>query len=729
LLNQIQFPKSKSYRTGSANEPLKFYLDCLSIAKECDLLLGYFSSAAINVLSLGFAQFIYRGGKMRVVANHILSEEDKAAIIAGKKKGVQIPFDLEDIRSIRAGLDEYGKHFFKCLAYLISNDRIEIKIVKPKSKGIAHYKEGVFRDENDSVSFSASCNFTAFGLLENAESLNCVLSSDSQSSADKINEDEDYFNEIFDGNAEHLEYLDAEDIIAAIKEEFAGQESITELLVEEAELIRKKNKLFNSEQLAGHISDLENVINQIASEPRFPYSTGAMDYQIEAYNNWVKNGYAGLFAMATGTGKTITSLNCVLNLYSQKRAYHFIILVPSIALLNQWEIEVSKFNFKNILKVGGGNNWETSFADYCSNYRFGIKPNLCIIAVNDTFASTKFQKYYKYIVKEFLFIADEAHNLGSNSFIEILKKVNPEKRIGLSATPKRVYDPKGTDFLNSFFKDQEPYCYNFSMARALQENRLTNYYYYPKIVQLNPEEQEEYNKISKELLKYFDFENGSFKDYPIVETLLLKRKRIIHKAEGKLSLFKEILKALKDQNKLKYVFTYVPEGYDSADGESKLLYQFLREAYEFDPTLKLSSYTSQDSNHSDILFEFEKGIINIIFAMKMLDEGIDVPRTEIGIFASSTGNPRQYIQRRGRLLRNHKDKAFATIYDMVVIPRKNDIDPSFYNVERNLLKTELNRVAYFASLAINAKDTINELKDICTGYDLDVNVLIQEIKE
>ncbi|WP_285056641.1 DEAD/DEAH box helicase family protein [Pedobacter ginsengisoli] len=729
MLNQISFPKSKSYRSGSEFEPLKFYLDCLSNSKEFDLLLGYFSSAAINVLSLGFARFIYNEGKMRIIANHILSEKDKAAIIAGKNKDVQIPFDLEDIKSIRDGLDEYGEHFFKCLAYLIANDRIEIKIVKPKSKGIAHYKDGIFRDGNDSLSFHASCNFTAFGLLENAESLNCFLTSDGEASRYKIKEDQIYFDEIFDEKAALLEYLDVDSISTIIKDEFYNGYDLKELLVEEVDLIRKKNEIFSNDLLASYINDLEFELEKMSNKPKFPYVTGAMDYQIEAYNNWVKNGYAGLFAMATGTGKTITALNCVLNLFNQIQTYHFMILVPSVALLNQWESEVLKFNFKNILKVGGGNIWEMAFADYCSNYKYGIKPNLCIIAVNDTFASAKFQKYYKYIAKTFLFIADEAHNLGSNSFVDILQKINPEKRIGLSATPKRVYDPKGTDFLNSFFKDHEPYCYNFSMARALEENRLTNYYYYPKIVQLDSEEQEEYNKISRELLKYFDFENIKFKDNPIVETLLLKRKRIIHKAKGKLSIFKEILKELKDKNKLKYVFAYVPEGFDAYGEESNLLYQFLKEAHRFDPNLKLSSYTAKDANHSDILFEFEKGIINIIFAMKMLDEGVDVPRTEIGIFASSTGNPRQYIQRRGRLLRNHKDKAFATIYDMVVIPRKNDIDPSLYNIERNLLRTELNRVAYFASLAINAKYTINELKDICTIYDLDVNILIQEIKE
>ena len=74
-------------------------------------------------------------------------------------------------------------------------------------------------------------------------------------------------------------------------------------------------------------------------------------------------------------------------------------------------------------------------------------------------------------------------------------------------------------------------------------------------------------------------------------------------------------------------------------------------------------------------------------------------------FASSTGNPRQFIQRRGRLLRKHEDKAFATIYDMVVIPRLNDNNVELYKMERNLVHNELRRVGYFASLALNFYDS------------------------
>ncbi|MBB2147367.1 DEAD/DEAH box helicase family protein [Pedobacter gandavensis] len=729
MLNQIKFPKSKSYRTGSDHEPLKFYLDCLSNAKQFDLLLGYFSSAAINVLSLGFAQFIYKGGKMRIVANHILSEKDKEAIISGKNKDIQIPLDLTDIKNLKASLDEYGCHFFKCIAYLIANECIDIKIVKPKSKGIAHYKSGVFTDENHAISFQASCNFTAFGLLENAESLNCFLSSDSEGSLHKTKEDQAYFDNIFNGKAEHLEYLDATDITVAIKNEFTGHETIEELLIEEADLIKKKNLFLKEEQLASHISYLEFEIEKMANEPRFPYPNGARPYQIEAYNNWKKNDYSGVFAMATGTGKTITSLNCILNEYKISGEYKIIILVPSIALLNQWEKEAKQFNFKGIVKIGGGYNWEPTLGSIVSNRLWKKKENYILIATYGSFVTDRFQKYFIKIQQDLTLIADEAHNIGAESIRKLLPNIQVKKRIGLSATPKRVYDPEGTDALNMFFNDKPSYCYEFSMEKALNDGFLTEYKYFPLIVELTAEETEKYIEISKKLLKFFDFEKGEFKKDPIVEILLLKRKNLIHKAHNKLLTFKIILRELEKQNKLHYIFTYVPEGYvytENGQGE-KLLDQFLLIGANTIPGIKMNSYTTDDSDLADILRGFSEGKIEMLFAMKMLDEGIDVPRAEVGIFCSSTGNPRQFIQRRGRLLRKHIEKAFATIYDMVVVPSQIISKSELFSMEKKLVKNELQRVAYFASLSMNYYDTKENLEEVCKKYELNLNEIINEL--
>jgi superfamily II DNA or RNA helicase len=142
----------------------------------------------------------------------------------------------------------------------------------------------------------------------------------------------------------------------------------------------------------------------------------------------------------------------------------------------------------------------------------------------------------------------------------------------------------------------------------------------------------------------------------------------------------------------------------------------------------MNSYTAEDQNLNEILRGFEDGKIELLFAMKMLDEGVDVPRAEIGIFASSTGNPRQFIQRRGRLLRKHKEKAYSTIYDMVVIPKLNGNLGELFNIERNLVKNELNRVAYFASLAMNFYDSKETLNNVCNKYNLDLDTIINELK-
>jgi superfamily II DNA or RNA helicase len=141
----------------------------------------------------------------------------------------------------------------------------------------------------------------------------------------------------------------------------------------------------------------------------------------------------------------------------------------------------------------------------------------------------------------------------------------------------------------------------------------------------------------------------------------------------------------------------------------------------------LNSYTSEDENINEILRGFSEGKIDLLFAMKMLDEGVDIPRAEVGVFCSSTGNPRQFIQRRGRLLRKHEDKAFATIYDMVVIPRIDNSASEYFNLERNMVKKELQRVAYFASLSMNFYDSRDSLMDVCNKYDLDLDRIIEEL--
>jgi len=734
MLKDCDWSVDRDYKTGSENEPLQFYLDGLANSNEFSLLLGYFSSSAINLLSVGFATFISKGGKMKMVINHLLSSIDKEAITRVEDNPFEIRvFDLTDVVSLGRVLDEYNTHFFECLAYLISEKRIEIKVIKPKNgKGIAHYKSGVFSDGQDSVGYQASCNFTYYGLSENIEQLEAFLSWENGRSNKFIRKQLELIDNYFSEKDEDVEYISVSEIEVVLKDRF-GKKDINELLVQEEQLLQKKQSLILNLKLKKTIAKLYGEIEIIRRAPRFPKGGNPRLYQIKAYENWVENDYKGMFAMATGTGKTITSLNCVLEEYKLNSKYHVIILVPSKSLLEQWINEVSQFNFLNIIVIGGGHDGIQQIPSYVSNFNAGIKKNVVIISTYLSFLSDRFFKYFVKIQNEFILIADEAHNMGAKQIKAVMSTLTIPKRIGLSATPNRKYDPSGTDAICDFFNDHPPFCYSFDMKSAMKVGGLTNYYYYPRIVNLDEDEKEDYIKISNALLKFFDFEQGKFKDSPIVEMLLLRRKTIIHQARRKISAFKEIIKELIKNEKMKYVFTYVPvgsiseENNNSDDIANKFVYQYLKAAQEVNPNLKASTYTSDSDNRSSILRSFSEGKIDMLLAMKMLDEGVDIPRAEIGIFASSTGNPREYIQRRGRLLRNHPDKKFAYIYDMIVAPIASYDNENLFRIERNMVRNELIRVAHFASLSMNFYDSKIVLQDICDRYKLDLDIMINEL--
>jgi superfamily II DNA or RNA helicase len=726
----INFPPTYKYSSDSDFIPLEFYEEAFPLAKNIDLLLGYFSSNAIKVLSRSFAEFIYNGGRMRLITNHVYSLSDYENLLNDTKlndedKVIDIFSDLSEIQK---NLSFEGKHFFDCLKYLLKKGRLELIPVKFNNVDLAHCKKMILYDGVDHIITEGSINFTLPALIKNSESFQVETPWNGNVSLRRIEEEKTNFDKIFNQAHPNYKYIDKKNIEIVINS-IGRDKDVSDLLDDSLKLNNKGYSEKVKRILKQKEERFEEKLEIINNTPKFPFPQGAREYQVEAYNEWKKKNYSGVFAMATGTGKTITSLNCLLNIYNETNFYRAIILVPSIALLNQWEEEVQSFNFNNILKVGGGNNWEKELANYSSNYSWGLKNDLVIISTYGSFVLDRFQKIFQKIQEDFLLIADEAHNMGANNIKNRLKDVKVSKKIGLSATPKRIYDPEGTIAIDSFFNDAPPYTYNFGMEKALEYGFLTGYKYYPQIVELTEEEFDEYSEISKKLLKFFDFENGKFKDDPIVEILLLKRKNIIHKASNKLSLFSSIVGELIKNNKDRYVFAYIPEGNtQSEDGDTiKILNQYLKKIHENYPSTKMNSYTAEDQNLGEILRGFEDGKIEILFAMKMLDEGVDIPRAEVGIFASSTGNPRQFIQRRGRLLRKHKDKTFATIYDMVVIPKLNSNLGELYNIERNLVQNELRRVAYFASLAMNFYDSKDTLNEVCRKYDLDLDTIINEL--
>jgi len=738
MFKDIQWPASRVYKSHSNWLPFQFYLDVLSEAKQLDLYLGYFSSTAINYLSLGFAKFISSGGTVRIIINDVLSSKDRN-ILKNIKDGklYQIPFDINNFSELYARLNDYDIHFFNCMGWLIQQGRIEIKAIRPKAgRGIAHYKSGIFSDGLDELAFSGSCNFTAAGLVNNLERLEVALGGDSAASAVRIEEDKQEFAHVFAGHADFVEYLDVEKIKEAISSNF-GKSDIDELLMQEEELLERKRADFSGVKMQDVICSTKLKIQKLLDTPCFPAGHEPFEYQKNAYHDWCKRGYKGIFAMATGTGKTITALNCLLNEYQKNDQYQAVVLVPTRILVDQWAAEAKSFKFKEIIKVGE-KAWKAAVQSKITQVSFEIPTSYIIISTYAAFNKKAFQTLLQGLDRQTIIIADEAHNVGSPLTSKLLPSLSFAKRIGLSATPKRVYDMEGSDKMEVFFEDTEPYTCTFTMEEAIDKNRLSKYFYYPYLVELQPQELEKYTEISEKLAKLFFL--GDIESNERAKSLLMDRKRIIHKAAAKLDTFRDILKKIHQQNgHFNYTLIYAPEGYYSddefpfdeefndLDEENRVVDYYARIIRRNYPDTTVTQYTSETTDKENVLKQFARGNIDMLLSMKCLDEGVDIPRTQQAIFCSSTGNPRQFIQRRGRILRRAEGKDFASIYDMVVIPSLQAPGANF-DMEQSLVKKELERVVHFAYMSMNKYTAIATFEQVCEQYNLNLDTIHLELQ-
>ena len=413
--------------------------------------------------------------------------------------------------------------------------------------------------------------------------------------------------------------------------------------------------------------------------------------------------------------------------------YKAIIVVPTQALAIQWRREVEAFNFHNIVSTYTDKDWKEILNRYITRSLLDQTKNIVIITTYATFNRKELQSFLKKVkgINTFLYIADEAHNIGSASSLRHLPDMI-HWRIGLSATPERIYDENGSEQLYSFFDTKPPeYTYRYTMKQAIEEGILCRYDYYPIFVELTSYEMDEYERISTQLRKYIDPDTGKYK--PDAEKLLLKRKRIIHKAENKKVAISQLLENLEQKHKLDYTFVFVPEGYepdyslnDTYDIKQDDIHIIDEYAQMFkEHGYSYHKYISGLDDAPDILRSFEDGDIQILLSMKCLDEGVDIPRAEHAIFCSSTGNPRQFVQRRGRVLRRSKGKDKAKIWDLIVTPP--DVLNDTNSIERNMFVGEVQRIVNFAALADNQIDILyGKLQNYCESLRIDVFAMLDK---
>lgn len=716
------------YSSGET-EPAEFFIDALLESSGFDLGLGFFSTSGFRALSFGFAYFIHRDGKMRIIVNDVLTPEDKEAIEKGTKfnpDGLIEENIINDILKLYNTLSGQDRHFFNCISWLIATKKLEIIAVTPvKSKsGIAHQKFGIFKDtQGNSVAFSGSINFSATALFKNLEAISCYKSWTRDSSdIERIKYYSELFNKIWSGKYEAVRIVPIEKVKTIIRDTFPVGD-IGDLLSEELTLltdITDNNTLPLS--LINKLNQLKRKLSKNKQTlPSLPSGNQKRPYQEIAVENWIRNDYKGLFEMATGTGKTITGLLASLKLLEKINSIVLLVLVPTISLAEQWREEVKKFNYQEIIIVSSTNpGWISELQAGLNSFKLGTIKHLVVISTYDSYKSKKFQEFYDKFPTETMLLADEAHSMGAP---ELLKRFpyNIKYRLALSATPHRHFDDSGTQKLLEFFNASEKSTFVFGMKEAIANQLLCQYKLYPHFASLNEQEYEQYIHLTKQIARRAHIAKKKFIETDVMlERMLRDRRKILNKAVSKKEIIGHIIDEMKKQGEIHHTLVYCPEGNDEEE-DNRIIDEYGK-FLAFEKGLRIAQFTSATplERRSQLLKDFDEGKIQCLLAMKCLDEGIDVKRTEIAIFVSSSTNPRQYVQRRGRVLRVHPDKPFAYLHDLIAVPPKIGMDdPKAKEVDKVILAQEFMRYREFAEDALNYVEAVTSVKEICEEYKIE----------
>lgn len=416
--------------------------------------------------------------------------------------------------------------------------------------------------------------------------------------------------------------------------------------------------------------------------------------------------------MATGTGKTITSLLAAAHVKETVDGrLALIIAVPYQHLVEQWASDIRDFGANPIMAFESRKQWQERLERQILEFNNGHRDSFVVVTTHKTFGSEPFQRILDRISgAEQMLIADEVHHLGAPNLREALPQSVP-LRLGLSATPERWYDDWGTNVLFSYFGDG--IVYEYSLKRAIDNGSLCEYYYIPHIVQLTPDEEEEYLRLSKKIARLASRMDDGLRDADLqdesgLKAALFKRARLLGTADRKLE---RLVTLFEEEESVSHTLVYCGDGSidDELAGRTKRHVDATVETLRLDRDIRARRFTARESQseRQELLTRFATGDLEALVAIRCLDEGVDVPSTRTAYILASSSNPRQFVQRRGRILRPDENKPYAVIHDFVVAPPKRvfiDEDGEEFSSERSLIRKELERVNLFAEAALNHPD-------------------------
>ena len=742
---------SGKYFSDEVNIIDKLYSPCLKWATHYVRDAGYFNSNVYHAMSEEILDFILRNRKNHItlITNIDILPSDFEAIRLGNSTPRK--FAINELQEMFDDNDLVKP--IKMLAAMVKVGQMTVYVslrqidpMTPHSQD--HSKSGYFSDGKKIVAFDGSINETfpavvrglekgnkeLFNIYEKSEVGQLNWNMFAQPIKDRLDNDckGPFPKKSGEGTIiVRISDLKKEDLPSMSDEDW-DPKNHKKRAAERSNLLFKK---------------FENIILP-KSSIKFEGESGIKlrPHQQEGVDEWEKNGFVGILEHATGSGKTITALSIIAK--HAREGYPVLVLVPSEILLKQWIEEIRKFmpsEDVNPLAVGGGNNrWKKSLGNYLDDRCYSDLLRITVAIINSARTPTFLKQTGKF--ENALVVVDECHRIGSRSFSKLCDW-KPKKTLGLSATPNRYGDPEGTDRMKKLCGEV---LHKFSLRDALRAPPpgpyLTPYVYNIETVSLSDEhdycgrddcqdcEKDDYNKRMAKITRMLNQhrkKDGTldFRNLPKnLKLMIIQAKRIIKKARDKSEICAKIISENYEvQMEKEHWLVYCEDGNQLNAVRNEIEKQNIigkNSLYEYWSRAKGAVIDGKEMKFAgeETLARW-KHTGGVMLSIACLDEGVNIEEISHGIILASSKNPRQFIQRRGRMLRLHDDKILARIWDSLVVP---DSDMK-HGDSTNYVLNEINRAKLFAEDSeggtarqelTNIRHQLN-LHDVFAGGDID----------
>lgn len=708
-LSKVEF--KTEYRSFIDDVPKDFYEPALKNAMLYQRAVGFFSSSSLVAISPGIEGLISNGGNIQLVASPKLSDEDIQAIKQGYEEREIIERALEREFDID---DEDNRESLSYLSKLIADGVLDIKIaflVTNNEIAMYHEKLGIISDDQgNAIAFSGSMNESENAFIRNYEVFDvfCSWTKDSE----RVFQKQMAFKAIWE---------DYEPGVKTIEFPVALKEKLLSAYHPNSEYLQSNYNTDNS-----FVSE-ETGEYEVKPAIYLPDDFGIRPYQEEAIREWKNNNYCGIYDMATGTGKTLTALASVEQLFKDNNnRLAVIIICPYQHLVEQWVEDIVRFGMNPIIgySTSPQKNWKKNLGQAVRSFNLHVSDDFCLVTTVDSMKTKMVYTQISQLSDDTVFVVDEAHNAGATSTRKYLP-MNIKYRLGLSATIDRHNDETGTDVLKNYFGKK---CIEYSLRDAIENKMLTPYYYHPVVVYLDEDELVEYLNLTAIIVRNLMKKNGKvhFSDY--VKRLLIKRARIVAGARNKIAALRNEIMPYRDDN---YILVYcgatkidIPEDESEIDSELdqiKVVADLLGNQLD----MKVGRFTSLESAQQRVQIRrmFAEGKqLQTLVAIKCLDEGVNIPSIKTAFILASSTNPKEYIQRRGRVLRKFPGKNRAEIYDFITLPFPAEsigsMKSEIVGSSKGLVKRELIRMMDFAEIADNPSEANELILELKHGFQI-----------